>query len=39
VQDTASLHFEAMTPGRSDFAVASLQHFLSLWAGRYTIDG
>lgn len=34
-----SLHFESMTPGRSELDVASRRLFMERWRGRYTLDG
>lgn len=39
VQDTDSLHFESMTPGRSKLDVPSRALFMQRWKGRYAIDG
>lgn len=38
-QDTESLHFESMTPGRIELDRPSRAHFMSVWKGRYAIDG
>jgi hypothetical protein len=36
---TDSLHFEAMTPGRSDLDKPSRRLFMKRWARHYLIDG
>lgn len=36
---TDSLHFESMTPGRVELDVASRALFNTRWQGRYTVDG
>jgi GT2 family glycosyltransferase len=36
---TASLHFEASTPGREQLDVPSRKLFMKRWGGRYTLDG
>ena len=36
---TASLHFEASTPGRQQLDVPSRKLFMKRWRGRYTVDG
>lgn len=38
-QGSESLHFESLTPGRSQLDIPSRQLFMSRWQGRYTIDG
>ncbi len=38
-QDTASLHFESMTPGRVELDVPSRALFMQRWKDRYAIDG
>ena len=38
-QDSDSLHFESMTPGRVELDPPSRRHFMEKWKGRYTIDG
>lgn len=38
-QDSESLHFESMTPGRVKLDVGSRKQFMSRWQGHYTIDG
>lgn len=37
--DTDSLHFESMTPGRVALDVGSRRLFMERWRGRYAIDG
>lgn len=39
VQDTESLHFESMTPGRVELDPPSRALFMHRWKGRYAIDG
>jgi len=34
-----SLHFESMTPGRSELDIPSRKRFMEIWRGRYCIDG
>ncbi len=38
-QDTESLHFESMTPGREALDVPSRALFMQRWKGRYAVDG
>lgn len=38
-QDTESLHFESMTPGRVEQDMPSRALFMQRWKGRYAIDG
>ena len=38
-QDTESIHFESMTPGRPALDVPSRALFMERWKGRYAIDG
>ncbi|MCE9630709.1 MAG: glycosyltransferase [Planctomycetia bacterium] len=38
-QETESLHFESMTPGRVELDPPSRSFFMSQWKGRYAIDG
>lgn len=37
--DTDSLHFESMTPGRVELDVDSRRLFMQRWQGRYGVDG
>ena len=37
--ETDSLHFESVTPGRVALDVGSRKLFMQTWQGRYTIDG
>lgn len=37
--ETDSLHFESMTPGRVELDVASRRLFMERWQRRYTVDG
>ena len=39
VQNSKSLHFESMTPGRVRLGEPTLGQFFTRWDGRYTIDG
>jgi len=39
LQDTESLHFESLTPGRVELDVPSRALFMQRWKGRYGIDG
>lgn len=38
-QETESLHFEAMTPGRVEKDIKSRKIFMDKWQGRYCLDG
>jgi GT2 family glycosyltransferase len=38
-QETESLHFESMTPGRVELDRPSRRFFMNQWKGRYAIDG
>jgi len=38
-QDTDSIHFESMTPGRVELDIPSRRLFMERWKGRYSIDG
>ena len=38
-QGSESLHFESLTPGRSQLDRPSRKLFMSRWQGRYTLDG
>ncbi|MHA7838402.1 MAG: glycosyltransferase [bacterium] len=37
--DSESLHFESMTPGRVELDVGSRRLFMQRWSRRYTLDG
>lgn len=39
LQDTESLHFESLTPGRVELDVPSRALFMQRWRGRYAVDG
>lgn len=39
MQNSRSLHFESMTPGRTKLGEPTLAAFFTRWRGRYTIDG
>ena len=38
-QETDSLHFESMTPGRVELDIPSRHLFMERWKNRYTVDG
>ena len=38
-QETDSLHFESMTPGRVELDIPSRRLFMERWKDRYTVDG
>ena len=38
-QETDSLHFESMTPGRVELDIPSRRLFMERWKNRYTLDG
>jgi GT2 family glycosyltransferase len=38
-QETESLHFESLTPGRVELDRPSRAVFMKEWRGRYAIDG